>query len=314
MKKVKYIIFNLTLLCFTTSLCSCQITGTENSKALQFDNFIIDLNTDFKERLLIGNDLEDAKNIFKPMGASPPKEMFINEKNKEDFFSLMATSFHIGERQGKNEDFDNLKSQELLNVIRSMTLGGEVKTLKINNINLIKHSIVNNDYHQYIAFYYLFDYEQVSIIFISFPINSTKWSDLETSLMKTLKRKSNANNTYSMNKDDSQEIKAILTNCLQNLDKVSIESHNQFWKIVDIYGGIPENIKELGDKEKLFLFIEETGLKYQKAFYEDALISIKTGMVSESEERKELSNNLSEDLPPIAIFTITPHPFSMASN
>jgi len=275
-------------------LCSCQNTKTENSKALQIDNFIIELTTGFKERLLIGNDLEYAKNIFKPMGAIPPNMMYINEKNNEDFFSLMATSYNLGETQGKNEDFDSSKSQELFDAIKSMTLDGDVKRLKINNINIIKHSVVNNEYHLYMAFYYLFDYEQVSIIFISYPINSTKWSDIETSLMKTLQRKANKHNIYSMNNEDSQEIEAILKSCLQDLDTVNVKKHNEFWEIVDKYGGDPENIAELGSKEKLFLFIEETGMKYQKAFYEDALKAINTGEVFQSVERKELSKNLNE--------------------
>ena len=89
---------------------------------------------------------------------------------------------------------------------------------------------------------------------------------------------SNVEKPYSLSGQDAETIKSIINFSIISMDTVSEEMHINFWKVVQKNGGNPNNIKELGSKEKIKEFIRETGISYQKAFYEDALISLRTGV------------------------------------
>ena len=97
---------------------------------------------------------------------------------------------------------------------------------------------------------------------------------------------SNVEKPYSLSGQDAETIKSIINFSIISMDTVSEEMHINFWKVVQKNGGNPNNIKELGSKEKIKEFIRETGISYQKAFYEDALISLRTGKPFESIKRK----------------------------
>jgi len=76
------------------------------------------------------------------------------------------------------------------------------------------------------------------------------------------------------------------------MDTVSEEMHADFWKVVIKNGGNPNNIKEIGSIDKIKEVLIEIGISYQKAFYEDALISYRTGKSFESIKRKKLNTKL----------------------
>lgn len=291
---MRLFIFYLTILIFTSSLASCQNTESSNKKMIVLGNFNLILDENFQEKKLYGNDLEDAKNIFKPTGFPPPNKTYLNIKSNKDYFSCMAICNNLGHNYGKNEDFDSFKTQELIEILKVGIVAGNLSIIKINNFNIIKHSIISNEYNQRVCYYYIFDYDKMINIFISYPINSTKWESIENSILKTIKRKSTLSNIYSLNKEDNQEIKEIFKSSLL-MDTLTIEQHLKFWQIIDKYGGNPDNIEQLGKKEKIYSFLEEVGLPYQKAFYEDALISLKKGQVFQSLKRKELEEKLTEE-------------------
>lgn len=101
--------------------------------------------------------------------------------------------------------------------------------------------------------------------------------------------------TYTLSDQDAETINSILKYALGGMDTISNEMHTDFWHIVNKYGGRIEDIQRLGTKKKLLDFIEETGMKYQRSFYEDALISFRTRKPFESKKRKELNKKLNID-------------------
>jgi hypothetical protein len=101
--------------------------------------------------------------------------------------------------------------------------------------------------------------------------------------------------SYTLSQEDAETVKSILKFSMGSMDTVSNEMHSEFWKIVNKCGGNPENMDEIGSKEKLIEFINNTGTFYQRAFYQDALISYRTGKPFESEERKKLDENIGQD-------------------
>nr|WP_314835109.1 hypothetical protein [uncultured Flavobacterium sp.] len=104
----------------------------------------------------------------------------------------------------------------------------------------------------------------------------------------------NKQKSYSLSEQDAIVVKSILKFSM-SMDTVSKEMHSDFWRVVNRNGGNPNNIKELGTKENLINFINETGMFYQREFYKDALISYKSGKVYESEYRKKLNQSIKKD-------------------
>ena len=101
--------------------------------------------------------------------------------------------------------------------------------------------------------------------------------------------------TISLSTQDAETIKTILKFSISSMDTVSEEMHADFWKVIKKNGGNPNKINEIGPKETIKKFMAETGISYQRAFYEDALISVRTGNPFESEKRKVLSTKLEKD-------------------
>ena len=114
-----------------------------------------------------------------------------------------------------------------------------------------------------------------------------------TAYSSSCRAQSNNEKHYILTDEDAQTIKKIIEFSL--IDTVSEELHTNFWKVVKKYGGNPNNIKELGSKEKTINYINEIGISYMRIFYEDALISLQTGRPYESEKRKELNTKLNAD-------------------
>lgn len=104
----------------------------------------------------------------------------------------------------------------------------------------------------------------------------------------------NNKKSFSLRGQDAETIKTIFKFSMARMDTVSEEMHADFWKVVKKYGGNPNNIKEIGSKEKINEFMSETGISYMKVFYQDALISFRTGKPFESIKRKELNTKLEE--------------------
>lgn len=104
----------------------------------------------------------------------------------------------------------------------------------------------------------------------------------------------NKQKSYSLSEQDAVVVKSILKFSM-SMDTVSKEMHSDFWKILNRNGGNPDNIKDLGTKENLINFINETGVFYQREFYKDALISYKSGKIYESEYRKKLNQSIEKD-------------------
>lgn len=293
MKRHIYILYSTTFLLCST-LTSCH--GQKSSKQIELElgNFTINLDDGFQAKKLYGNDLEDAKNIFKPTGFPPPNTAYLKVKNNNDFFSFMAIANDIGKSYGKNENFTNTQIQQLFEIIKDGVIAGNLEKIKINNFNIIKHIVISSEYQQKICFYYIFDYDQMVNLFVSYPIQNDKWEATENFILKSLKRVASSTNLYSLNDKDEIEIKSILKVSMQG-DTLPKEKYIEFWSIIDRYGGNPHNIEQLGSKEKLLDFIDDIGLQYQKAFYEDALISLRTGQEYESEDRNRLGKKLSDE-------------------
>lgn len=110
--------------------------------------------------------------------------------------------------------------------------------------------------------------------------------------LSTCQSQTNKQKLYSLTGQDALTIKTILKFAIASMDTVSVKMHTDFWKIVNKNGKNPNNINELGQKEKIKEFINKTGTSYQKEFYEDALISLRSGKSFESKKRKELNSNL----------------------
>lgn len=291
---MKYFILYLSLLILSTSLASAQQNQVLNGRTLELGNFTIKLDQNFKEKKLEGNDLEDAKKVFKITGFLPPKYMYLNVKNNKDFISFMAISNNIGKTYGKNEDFDSFKIEEVTKLVKDGILQGNVTAKKINNLNVIKHEFISQEYNQKICFYHIIDFDKMINIFISYPLTDTKWENVENNILKTIKRKYISQNIYSLNKEDEQKVEEIYKSAL-SLDTISVDIHREFWSIVNKYGGVPAKIEQLGKKEKSDSFIDEVGLPYQREFYQDALISLKKGKIVQSENRKILEDKLTKE-------------------
>ena len=101
-------------------------------------------------------------------------------------------------------------------------------------------------------------------------------------------------NLYTLRGQDAEIIKSIFKFSMASLDTVTEEMHADFWKVIKRNGGNPNNIFEIGPKDITINFINETGTLYLKTFYEDALISVKTGKPFESVKRKDLNTKLDE--------------------
>jgi len=132
--------------------------------------------------------------------------------------------------------------------------------------------------------YSIFNFRAFIFIFIVFY-----------TIITSCQGQSSVEKLYSLSGQDAETIKSIINFSISSMDTVSEEMHINFWKVVKKNGGNPNNIKELGSKEKVKEFIRETGISYQKAFYEDALISLRTGKPFESIKRKELNVKLEEE-------------------
>ena len=115
------------------------------------------------------------------------------------------------------------------------------------------------------------------------------------SILSSCQTSSNKQKTYSLSEQDAETIKSILKFSMGSMDTVSKEMHNDFWQVINKYGGNPNDIENLGSKEHLIDFINETAAFYQRAFYEDALVSLKTGKSFESDKRKKLDLSLDKD-------------------
>lgn len=116
-----------------------------------------------------------------------------------------------------------------------------------------------------------------------------------TATLSSCQGQSNDQKSISLSGQDAVTIKTVLKFSIASMDTVSEEMHTDFWKVVKKNGGNPNNINELGSKEKIKNFINETGISYQRTFYEDALISFRTGKPFESKKRKELNTKLEDD-------------------
>jgi len=103
---------------------------------------------------------------------------------------------------------------------------------------------------------------------------------------------SNGQKYYSLSGQDAETIKKIIKYSISSMDTVSEEMHADFWKVVIKNGGNPNNIKEIGSIDYIKEDLIEIGISYQKAFYEDALISYRKGKSFESEKRKKLNKKL----------------------
>lgn len=101
--------------------------------------------------------------------------------------------------------------------------------------------------------------------------------------------------SYSLSQKDAESVKSILKFSISGMDTITNEMHSEFWGIVNKYGGNPNNIEEIGSKDQLVSFINTTGTFYQRAFYQDALISYRTGKPYEGKSRKKLNESLGTD-------------------
>lgn len=99
---------------------------------------------------------------------------------------------------------------------------------------------------------------------------------------------------YILSQKEEGSIRDILKFSM-SMDTVAKEMHTEFWNIINKNGGNPDNIVGIGSKEHLIHFINTTGTYYQRAFYKDALVSLKTGKSYTSEERKILEKTIDKD-------------------
>ena len=100
------------------------------------------------------------------------------------------------------------------------------------------------------------------------------------------------NKSIFLNKDDSTSIRYIISKCVNPTDTLTKEYHNIFWSIVNNNGGKPENILGIGSKKDRIQFLHQTAIGYQKTFFEDALISLKTGKPFTSNKRLEYNKEI----------------------
>jgi hypothetical protein len=124
------------------------------------------------------------------------------------------------------------------------------------------------------------------VSFILFAISTT---------LSSCQGQSKNQKTIPLSTQDAQTIKTILKFSIASMDTVSEEMYADFWKVVKKNGGNPNDINEIGPKETIKKFMSETAISYQRAFYEDAMISVRTGKPFESKKRKVLSTKLEKD-------------------
>ena len=85
---------------------------------------------------------------------------------------------------------------------------------------------------------------------------------------------------------DQAIFKQIIQSCLSG-QKITLSTHQKFWSLIDKY-----DISDVEITEMISLFGNPDILLLQKYFYQDALMTIKTGVISETNERLTLEAKL----------------------
>ncbi len=100
------------------------------------------------------------------------------------------------------------------------------------------------------------------------------------------------NKSKRLNNEDSTSIRYVLDKCNNPTDTLTEEYHTIFWSIVNKNGGNPDNIVGIGSKKDRINILHQIAIGYQKSFFEDALISLKTGKPYNSNKRAEFNKEI----------------------
>lgn len=86
--------------------------------------------------------------------------------------------------------------------------------------------------------------------------------------------------------EDQTKLKTILQSCFSG-EEITYETHKEFYELIDNYKITQDELDNT-----FSLINSEQYLLLQKSFYEDALITIQTGKISESKNRLDLEKKL----------------------
>lgn len=290
-KTYRFII--LWLLCLNITLVVANNQDTPDWWIHRTGNFTFTVSSDFVEKELASQRLENAKDAFGNIDSPPPTVAYLNIKNAENHFELMYNTGPTGNDYGDNESFDKNTIEMQLTTLDDMLRGGEFELMKIGDINIIKYSNTNDGL--YAAYYYLLDKTKVSFFVVIYPASDPEWEEVENSIFASLQRANTDREYYAMSIKDMETIESIMVYSLIADNALTMDMHTQFWEIIDRYGGVIANIEGMDVEVNVDETLAELGFSYLQAYYEDALIAYRTGEFVESENRKALSAHISKE-------------------
>ena len=94
---------------------------------------------------------------------------------------------------------------------------------------------------------------------------------------------------------EKEELGRIYKKVINVNEEVDAKTHASFWSIVNRHGGSLAEIEGIETKLRMHFIVDSVMTSYQKLFYQDALISIKTGKPFTSVERSGWNTRISQD-------------------
>lgn len=141
---------------------------------------------DFKKTDVVGEIYDNLKPAFDAVGVPISKHLYYLPKSASDLgivmFSNATTDYNLGENENLSEQAVEIIIQEM----RQNGFKGILEYKKINNFNVVKHSIINGSLKTIL--YYLYDSNKV-LLFLSVSAGTVEnWVSIEERILRSFKR------------------------------------------------------------------------------------------------------------------------------
>lgn len=157
-------------------------------------NFSIPSN--FNRTDVTGDIYNNFKPLFSKLELPMPKHLYLLPKSNSDIMMFMFTSGKADYNLGKNENLSKEQMDLILSEMRTTTTTGNLENIKINGLNLIKHSKIIDSLRT--TMYYIFDFDDILFFWAASKGDLDNWLKVEQKITMSFERtKVNSNkNAY----------------------------------------------------------------------------------------------------------------------
>lgn len=125
--------------------------------------------------------------LFKTLNLPIPNDLFLLQKSKYDVLFFMFTKGNSDYSLGKNENLSKDQIDLIFSNLNSKITKGNLENIKINGLNLIRHSYTANSLR--ITMYYMYDYNNILFFMSAAKGDLDNSLIIEQKILESFKRK-----------------------------------------------------------------------------------------------------------------------------